>query len=145
MFCMGVNDDTFDPAAHTVVSNASCTTNCFVPMIKVLDDAFGIEQGLMTTVHAYTSDQQLGRRPAHKPTCAGRAPRAVKIIPSSTGAARAIGLVLPSHEGQARRHVAAGARCPTGSITDFVGVLDARRRPSTRSTTRSAGRGRAAR
>ena len=64
---MGVNDDDFDPAAHKVISNASCTTNCFVPMVKVLDDAFGIEQGLMTTVHAYTGDQHARRRPAQRP------------------------------------------------------------------------------
>ena len=70
---VGVNDDTFDPATHKVVSNASCTTNCFVPMVKVLDDAFGVEKGLMTTVHAYTGDQSLVDGP-HR-TCAGPGPR----------------------------------------------------------------------
>src|SRR5204862_3884976 len=84
-FVIGVNDDTFDPAKHTVVSNASCTTNCFVPMIKVLDDAFGVERGLMTTVHAYTNDQNLLDL-VHKDLRRARA-AAVNIVPASTGAA----------------------------------------------------------
>ena len=86
-FVVGVNDDTFDPASHIVVSNASCTTNCFVPMIKVLDDAFGVEKGLMTTVHAFTNDQNLLDL-AHKDLRRARS-AAVNIVPSSTGAARA--------------------------------------------------------
>ncbi len=97
-FVMGVNDDTFDPAKHLVVSNASCTTNCFVPMIKVLDDAFGIEKGLMTTVHAYTGDQQLVDGP-HKDLRRARA-AAVNIVPTGTGAARATALVIESMKGR---------------------------------------------
>src|SRR5581483_6700923 len=85
-FVVGVNDDSFDPANHVVVSNASCTTNCFVPMIKVLDDAFGVEKGLMTTVHAYTNDQNLLDL-VHKDLRRARA-AAVNIVPASTGAAR---------------------------------------------------------
>ena len=105
-FVVGVNDDTFDPAVHRVVSNASCTTNCFVPMIKVLDDAFGVEKGLMTTVHAYTNDQNLLDL-VHKDMRRSRA-AAVNIVPSSTGAAKATSLVLYQHEGPPRRLVAAG-------------------------------------
>src|SRR5260370_5357172 len=97
-FVIGVNDQTFDPAKHTVVSNASCTTNCFVPMVKVLDDAFGVERGLMTTVHAYTNDQNLLDL-VHKDMRRGRA-AAVNIVPSSTGAARGTSLVLESMEGR---------------------------------------------
>ena len=88
-FVLGVNDDTFDPATHKVVSNASCTTNCFVPMVKVLDDAFGVEQGFMTTVHAYTGDQMLVDGP-HSDLRRARA-AAVNIVPTTTGAARATG------------------------------------------------------
>jgi glyceraldehyde 3-phosphate dehydrogenase len=119
-FVVGVNDDTFDAATQKVVSNASCTTNCFVPMVKVLDDAFGVERGLMTTIHAYTGDQSLVDGP-HKDLRRARA-AAVNIIPSSTGAARATGLVLESMQGlldgQSLR-----VPVPTGSITDFTGVL----------------------
>jgi glyceraldehyde 3-phosphate dehydrogenase len=97
-FVMGVNDDTFDPAAHLVVSNASCTTNCFVPMVKVLDDAFGVVSGLMTTVHAYTSDQNLVDFP-HRDLRRARA-AAINVVPSSTGAARATGLVLQAMQGR---------------------------------------------
>jgi glyceraldehyde 3-phosphate dehydrogenase len=119
-FCVGVNDDTFDADTHKVVSNASCTTNCFVPMVKVLDDAFGIERGLMTTVHAYTNDQNLLDL-AHKDLRRGRA-AAVNIVPSSTGAARATSLVLESMKG---RLDGTALRVPvqSGSITDFTGVL----------------------
>jgi glyceraldehyde 3-phosphate dehydrogenase len=119
-FVVGVNDDSFDPAAHTVVSNASCTTNCFVPMIKVLDDAFGVEKGLMTTVHAYTNDQNLLDL-VHKDLRRARA-AAVNIVPASTGAARATGLVLQSMQGKLD---GTALRVPVsdGSITDFVGVL----------------------
>src|SRR5436305_6068203 len=119
-FVIGVNDDTFDPAAHTVVSNASCTTNCFVPMIKVLDDAFGIERGLMTTVHAYTNDQNLLDL-VHKDLRRSRA-AAVNIVPASPGAARATSLVMESMkgklDGQAMR-----APVQDGSVTDFTGLL----------------------
>src|SRR5215207_7651150 len=88
-FVMGVNDDTFDPENHKVVSNASCTTNCFVPMVKVLDDAFGVEKGLMNTIHAYTGDQSLVDGP-HSDLRRARG-AAINIVPTSTGAARASG------------------------------------------------------
>jgi glyceraldehyde 3-phosphate dehydrogenase len=121
-FVVGVNDDTFDPGQHKVVSNASCTTNCFVPMVKVLDDAFGVERGLMTTVHAYTGTQALVDGPASKDLREARA-AAINIIPSSTGAARATGLVLQSMngrlDGQSLR-----VPVPDGSITDFTAVLN---------------------
>jgi len=119
-FVIGVNDDTYDPAHHTVISNASCTTNCFVPMIKVLDDAFGIEKGLMTTVHAYTNDQNLLDL-VHKDLRRARA-AAANIVPASTGAARATSLVLESMKG---RLDGTALRVPVqdGSITDFVGIL----------------------
>ena len=119
-FVVGVNDDTFDPAIHKVVSNASCTTNCFVPMIKVLDDAFGVEKGLMTTVHAYTNDQNL-QDLAHKDLRRARA-AAANIVPSATGAARATSLVLSAMKG---RLDGTALRVPVqdGSITDFCGIL----------------------
>ena len=119
-FVVGVNDDTFDPANHTIVSNASCTTNCFVPMIKVLDDAFGVEKGLMTTVHAFTNDQNLLDL-AHKDLRRARS-AAVNIVPSSTGAARATALVMDSMKG---RLDGSSLRVPVvdGSITDFTGIL----------------------
>ena len=119
-FVVGVNDDTFDPAAHTVVSNASCTTNCFVPMIKVLDDAFGVEKGLMTTTHAYTGDQVIVDGP-HSDLRRARA-AAVNIVPTSTGAARATGLVLESMKGKLDG-TSLRVPIPTGSVTDFVGNL----------------------
>ena len=119
-FVVGVNDDQFDPAQHTIVSNASCTTNCFVPMIKVLDDAFGVEKGLMTTVHAYTNDQNLLDL-VHKDLRRARA-SAVNIVPASTGAARATSLVMESMKG---RLDGTALRVPVqdGSITDFTGLL----------------------
>ena len=119
-FVVGVNDDTFQPAVHHIVSNASCTTNCFVPMIKVLNDAFGVEKGLMTTVHAYTNDQNLLDF-VHKDLRRARA-AANNIVPSSTGAARATALVLPQMKG---RLDGSALRVPVqdGSITDFTGVL----------------------
>jgi glyceraldehyde 3-phosphate dehydrogenase len=120
-FVVGVNDDTFDPDKHKVVSNASCTTNCFVPMIKVLDDAFGVEKGLMTTVHAYTGDQNLVDGP-HSDLRRARA-SAINITPSSTGAARATGLVLQSMQGKLDG-TALRVPVPDGSVTDFVGVLN---------------------
>jgi len=119
-FVMGVNDDTFDPATHVVVSNASCTTNCFVPMVRVLEDAFGLRSGLMTTVHAYTNDQNLLDLP-HKDLRRARA-AAQNIVPASSGAARATGLVLPAMVG---RLDGAALRVPVsdGSITDFTAVV----------------------
>jgi glyceraldehyde 3-phosphate dehydrogenase len=119
-FVVGVNDDVFDPTQHFVVSNASCTTNCFVPMVKVLDDAFGVERGLMTTVHAYTNDQNL-QDVQHHDLRRSRA-AAINIVPASTGAARATGLVLPAMEG---RLDGTGLRVPVpvGSITDFTAIV----------------------
>ena len=96
--CMGVNQETFDTAKHTIVSNASCTTNCLAPVAKVLNDTFGIERGLMTTVHSYTSDQNLQDGP-HSDLRRARA-AALSMIPTSTGAAKAIGLVLPALKGK---------------------------------------------
>jgi glyceraldehyde 3-phosphate dehydrogenase len=119
-FVVGVNDGTFDPDRHKVISNASCTTNCFVPMVKVLDDAFGIERGLMTTVHAYTGTQALVDGPS-KDLREARA-AALNIIPSTTGAARATSLVLEAMKG---RLDGQSFRVPVadGSITDFTAVL----------------------
>lgn len=119
-FVVGVNDGTFDPDQHFVVSNASCTTNCFVPLIKVLDDAFGVEKGLMNTIHAYTGDQMLVDGPHSDPRRARAA--AINIVPTSTGAARATGLVLQSMNGLLDG-TSLRVPVPTGSITDFVGVL----------------------
>ena len=95
---MGVNHEDYDPAAHTIISNASCTTNCLAPMAKVLNDEFGIVKGLMTTIHAYTQDQNLQDGP-HKDLRRARA-AALNIVPTSTGAAKAIGLVLPELKGK---------------------------------------------
>ena len=120
-FVYGVNHTTFDPVAHKVVSNASCTTNCFVPMVKVLDDAFGVKQGLMTTVHAYTGDQQLVDGP-HKDLRRARG-AAINIVPTSTGAARATSLVLASMKGKLDG-TSLRVPVPVGSITDLVAVLD---------------------
>jgi len=119
-FVIGVNDDTFDPERHVVVSNASCTTNCFVPMVQVLDDAFGVRKGLMTTVHAYTNDQNLLDL-THKDLRRARA-AAQNIIPASTGAAKATGLVLESMKG---RLDGGALRVPVsdGSITDFTALV----------------------
>jgi glyceraldehyde 3-phosphate dehydrogenase len=119
-FVVGVNEDTFDKDNDKVVSNASCTTNCFVPMIKVLDDAFGVEKGLMNTIHAYTGDQALVDGP-HKDLRRARG-AAINIIPTSTGAARATGLVLQSMQGKLDG-MSLRVPVPTGSLTDFVGVL----------------------
>jgi len=120
-FVMGVNDDTFDPDNHKVISNASCTTNCFVPMVKVLDEAFGIQKGLMTTVHAMTNDQNLLDL-QHKDLRRGRS-AAINIVPSSTGAARATGLVLQSMKGRLDGS-ALRVPVPDGSITDFTAILE---------------------
>jgi len=119
-FVYGVNHKDFDPKQHKVVSNASCTTNCFVPLVKVLDDAFGIEQGFMTTVHAYTGDQMLVDGP-HKDLRRARA-AAINIVPTSTGAARATSLVLESMKGKLD---GTSMRVPvaTGSVTDFNAIL----------------------
>jgi glyceraldehyde 3-phosphate dehydrogenase len=124
--CLGVNDGVFDPASHAVVSNASCTTNCLAPLAKVLHERFGIERGLMTTVHAYTSDQSLQdlAHPSRKgePDLRRMRAAALSIIPSSTGAARAISLVLPELKGKLDG-VALRVPVPTGSITDLSAQL----------------------
>lgn len=116
-FVMGVNDDQYDAANHHIVSNASCTTNCLAPMAKVLNDAFGIKQGLMTTIHAYTADQRLQDAP-HRDLRRARA-AAVNMVPTSTGAAAAVGLVLPDLKGKLDGFA---VRVPTitGSITDLT-------------------------
>jgi glyceraldehyde 3-phosphate dehydrogenase len=117
---MGVNDDQYDAAAHTIISNASCTTNCLGPMAKVLHDTFGIERGLMTTIHAYTQDQNLQDAP-HKDLRRARA-AALNIVPTSTGAAKAIGLVLPELKGKLDGY-ALRVPVPTGSATDLTATL----------------------
>jgi len=114
---LGVNDDQYDPERHTIISNASCTTNCLAPMAKVLHDTFTIERGLMTTIHAYTQDQNLQDGP-HKDLRRARA-AALNIVPTSTGAAKAIGLVLPDLKGKLDGY-ALRVPIPTGSATDLT-------------------------
>jgi glyceraldehyde 3-phosphate dehydrogenase len=114
---MGVNHDLYDAEKHTVISNASCTTNCLAPLAKVLHDAFTIEKGLMTTIHAYTQDQNLQDGP-HKDLRRARA-AALNIVPTSTGAAKAIGLVLPELKGKLDGF-ALRVPVPTGSATDLT-------------------------
>ena len=121
-FVIGVNEDTYDPALHHVVSNASCTTNCFVPMVKVLDDAFGVTTGLMTTIHAYTNDQNLLDL-EHKDLRRARA-AAINIVPASTGAARATSLVLSAMKGRLDG-TSLRVPVPVGSITDFTAITSA--------------------
>jgi glyceraldehyde 3-phosphate dehydrogenase len=118
---LGVNDDQYDPAQHNVISNASCTTNCVAPMAKVLDDAFGIETGFMTTIHAYTNDQQILDLP-HKDLRRARA-AAINIIPTTTGAAKATGLVLPHLKGR-MDGISMRVPVPDGSVTDLVATLE---------------------
>ena len=117
---MGVNDHEFDPARHVVVSNASCTTNCLAVMAKVLDDAFGIEEGFMTTVHAYTGDQRLVDA-VHKDPRRARA-AAINIVPTTTGAARAMGVVMPQLDGRLDGF-SLRVPVPDGSVTDLVATL----------------------
>jgi glyceraldehyde 3-phosphate dehydrogenase len=117
---LGVNDDMYDPATHHVISNASCTTNCVAPMTKVLDDAFGVEQGFMTTIHAYTNDQQILDLP-HKDLRRARA-AAINIIPTTTGAAKAVGEVLPQLKGKLDG-IAMRVPTPNVSVVDLVVVL----------------------
>ena len=119
-FVIGVNDDDYDPEKHIVVSNASCTTNCFVPMVKVIDDAFDIVSGLMSTVPAYTNDQNLLDL-THKDLRRARA-GAANIVPSTTGAARATGLVLEAMKGRLDG-MSLRVPLPVGSITDFTAVV----------------------
>ncbi len=118
---LGVNDDQYDPAAHDVISNASCTTNCVAPMAKVLLDSFGIERGLMTTVHAYTNDQQILDLP-HKDLRRARA-AALNIIPTSTGAAKATALVIPELKGKLDG-MSMRVPVPDGSVTDLVCIVE---------------------
>jgi len=123
--CIGVNDETYDKAKHHIVSNASCTTNCLAPMVKVLNDSFGIEMGFMSTIHSYTNDQRILDLP-HEDLRRARA-AAINIVPASTGAAKAIGEVIPALKGKLN----GGAfRVPTpdGSVTDFTVLLS---RPAT--------------
>ena len=118
--CIGVNDDIYDAAKHHIVSNASCTTNCLAPMVKVLNDAFGLEAGFMSTIHSYTNDQRILDLP-HEDLRRARA-AAVNIVPSSTGAAKAIGEVIPALKGKLN---GGSFRVPTpdGSVTDFTALL----------------------
>ena len=126
MVCLGVNDGAYDAKAHTVISNASCTTNCLAPMTRVLHERFGIEQGFITTVHAYTSDQQLQDQAvatrSGKPDLRRMRAAALSIIPNSTGAARAIGQVMPDLKGKLDG-MSLRVPTPTGSITDLVAIL----------------------
>jgi glyceraldehyde 3-phosphate dehydrogenase len=117
---LGVNDDKYDPGAHTIISNASCTTNCLAPMAKVLNDAIGIERGLMTTIHAYTADQNLQDGP-HKDLRRARA-AGINIVPTSSGAAKAIGLVLPELNGKLDGY-ALRVPVPDGSVTDLTATV----------------------
>jgi glyceraldehyde 3-phosphate dehydrogenase len=131
-FVYGVNHQDFDRSAHKVISNASCTTNCFVPLVKVLDDAFGVENGLMTTVHAYTGDQALVDGP-HSDLRRARG-AAINITPTSTGAARATSLVMESMKGKLDG-TSLRVPVPTGSITDFVANL---KKPATKEEVNAA-------
>ena len=117
---LGVNDDHYDPKRHSIVSNASCTTNCVAPMVKVLHDNFKVERGLMTTIHSYTNDQKILDM-AHKDLRRARS-AAINIIPTSTGAARACGLVIPELQGKVHG-MAMRVPTPTGSATDLVADL----------------------
>jgi glyceraldehyde 3-phosphate dehydrogenase len=114
---LGVNFDAYDPSQHDVISNASCTTNCLAPFAKVVNDAIGIKHGLMTTIHAYTSDQNLQDAP-HKDLRRARA-AAINLVPTSTGAAKAVGLVLPELNGKLHGF-AVRAPVPTGSVVDLT-------------------------
>ena len=118
-FVVGVNDDTYNPARQHIISNASCTTNCLAPLVKVLEEAFGLEQGLMTTIHAYTGDQQLVDGP-HRDARRARA-AAVNVVPTSTGAASAIGLVVKKLDGKLDGS-AIRVPIPAGSLTDLTVV-----------------------
>jgi glyceraldehyde 3-phosphate dehydrogenase len=119
---LGVNDDVYDPEQHRIISNASCTTNCVAPLAKVLHDTWGIESGFMTTIHAYTNDQQILDLP-HRDLRRARA-AAINLIPTSTGAAKAIGVVIPELKGKVDG-VSVRAPVPDGSLTDFVVQLGA--------------------
>ena len=126
MICLGVNDGAYDAAKHTVISNASCTTNCLAPLARVLHERFGIDVGFITTVHAYTTDQQLQDQAvasrSGKPDLRRMRAAALSIIPSTTGAARAIGSVMPELKGKLDG-ISLRVPTPTGSITDLVATL----------------------
>jgi len=119
--CMGVNDDVYDADAHHIISNASCTTNCLAPLVKVLHESFGIQRGFMTTTHAYTGDQALLDAP-HSDLRRARA-AAMNVVPTSTGAAKAIGVVIPEMLGKLDG-ISMRVPVPDGSATDLVAVLD---------------------
>jgi glyceraldehyde 3-phosphate dehydrogenase len=119
-FCMGVNESSYDPSKHTIVSNASCTTNCLAPLAKVLDEKFGIVRGTMLTVHSYTNDQNILDLPHKDPRRARAA--AVSQIPTTTGAAKAVGLVLPQLKGKLDG-LAIRVPTPNVSLVDFTGEL----------------------
>jgi len=118
--CLGINDGDYDPAKHNIVSNASCTTNCLAPLVKVLNDKWGIEKGFMSTIHSYTGDQRLLDAP-HGDLRRARS-AAVNVVPSSTGAAKAIGEVIPEMQGLLNGG-SFRVPTPTGSVTDFIAVL----------------------
>ena len=119
-FCIGINDQEYDAAKHNIVSNASCTTNCLSPMVKVLNDNFGIEKGMMSTIHSYTNDQRILDLPHKDPRRMRSA--AINIIPTTTGAAKAIGEVIPQLKGLLNG-ASFRVPTPTGSLTDFVAIL----------------------
>ncbi len=119
--CLGVNEGAYDPDNHHIISNASCTTNCLAPLVKVLMDSFGIQRGFMTTAHAYTGDQMLLDGP-HKDLRRARA-AAVNVVPTTTGAAKAIGIVIPEMQGKLDG-LSLRVPVPDGSITDLAAVLD---------------------
>ncbi len=119
---LGVNDDAYDPTKHNVVSNASCTTNCVAPMAKVLHDVFGIERGLMTTIHSYTGEQQILDKVHHSGDLRLARAGATNIVPTTTGAAKAVGLVLPELNGKING-MAFRVPTPTGSVTDLVALV----------------------
>ena len=118
--CIGINHEDYDPSSHHIISNASCTTNCLAPMVKVLHDSFGVQRGFMSTIHSYTGDQCLLDAP-HKDLRRARS-AAENIVPSSTGAAKAIGLVIPELDGKLHGG-AFRVPTPTGSVTDFSAIL----------------------
>ncbi|MGH2543160.1 MAG: type I glyceraldehyde-3-phosphate dehydrogenase, partial [Ardenticatenaceae bacterium] len=119
--CLGVNEDRYDPDRHDIISNASCTTNCLAPVAKVLHDTFGIRHGLMTTIHAYTNDQRILDL-AHKDLRRARS-AGMNIIPTTTGAAKAVALVLPELEGRLDG-MAFRVPVPTGSVVDLIATLE---------------------
>ncbi|HEY0390054.1 MAG TPA: type I glyceraldehyde-3-phosphate dehydrogenase [Gaiellales bacterium] len=119
--CMGVNDDVYDADNHNIISNASCTTNCLAPLVKVLIDSFGIQRGFMTTAHAYTGDQMLLDGP-HKDLRRARA-AATNVVPTTTGAAKAIGIVIPEMQGKLDG-ISLRVPVPDGSITDLAVIVD---------------------